>query len=504
MKIIIMKKGIVDCTSDSRSYDMETLKDGIDAAIKIFEEEVLELDYATFHIKSNNRLMECQINNEIDVADKRTCLKLLNHLKNNPDQLSEDLDEKIHIHVKVWRFFNDGDNCSDYINVNTNMLEVSCQDYYDEDDRLEFHGRIEELIGSDYAVAKIDNKDNENESLNESLISLHISVTEKCSANCENCYVNKGLQRELEREDWVKLPVAEQYAIGGGEPAEYLLISELVDYLKNERKGYVAVTTNGQKIIDFNLSRSKPDKIAVSIDGLTQEEHELTHNTNLEKAKEAAEFYKTLSGSNAKVCINHILHRKNIDNAEKFAKIWIDKGYEVNFILFTGDDKLKPTYEQLDKFKKYFIEVNDKRIMIDSCMGGLFNILGDGKLYPCLQGLFSKYYRFGSIAPCSHSALQFPQCKVIEEYMIYFFKTLRPIIFMYDKDGTSGAHEWAFKAGYRGKIKHNVDIPLKKDLYILTWDDAQTIKEPHYNVFFKNKMPNWLYFENPNPKWERR
>jgi len=264
-----------------------------------------------------------------------------------------------------------------------------------------------------------------------------------------------------------------------------------VDYLKNDRKGYVTVTTNGQKTIDFN---TLPDKIAVSIDGLTENEHRKTHSTNLNIAKKTAKYYKD---KGVKVCINHIVHKENIDSVETFAKYWIKKGYEVNFILFTGQNndkyELRPTYEQLYKFKDYFIYTSDKRIMMDSCMGGLLNLLGESK-YSCYQGLFSKYYRYGLMTPCSHSAFQYPGCKVMEEYMVYFFKTLRPIVFVYDKDGTSGAHEWSFKAGYKGKIVHNVDGNLRKDtIHVLTNNEEMAIKESHYVVYFKNKMPSWLY-----------
>ena len=81
----------------------------------------------------------------------------------------------------------------------------------------------------------------------------------------------------------------------------------------------------------------------------------------------------------------------------------------------------------------------------------------------------------------------------MEEYFIYFFKTLRPIVFIYDKDGTSGAHEWSFKAGFRGKIAHKIDNPLRKDvIYILTNEEEVAIKELHYVVYFKDKMPYWL------------
>lgn len=481
MKIVIMKKGVVDCTSDSRTHPMQTLRECIENAIKILDKEVSELDYADFHISNDCKLVEFQIDNTIEIIDKTTCYKLLNYFKQNSDQLSSELEELIHIHVKVWKFFNEGNNCSDYIDIYADRLEVSCQDEYDEDLREEFHENIEELLGIDYVVAVSDS---------EKLISLHISVTEKCHADCNTCYINKGLQRELEREDWEKLPLAEQYAIGGGEPSEYPFIAELVNYLKNERKEYVAITTNGQKIIEFGHN---PDKIAVSIDGLTQKEHELTHNTNLEKAEDAAKFYKTWVGN---VCINHILHRENIHDADRFANIWNDKGYEVNFIIFTGDDNLKPTYEQLNKFNKYFSDHRKGKLMIDSCMGGLLNFVGEGgEKNPCLQGLFSKYYRFGTITPCSHSAISYPRCRVIDEYMTYFFKILRPMVFVYERDGKSGAHEWAFKAGYQGKIRHKVDKPLRKDtIYILTDDEEMAIKESHYRTYFKDKMPNWLRF----------
>lgn len=489
MKIVIRKKGIVDCTSDSRTHIMQTLRDGIEGAIKIVDEEVLEIDYADFHIRDNCKLIEHKIDDKIEVTDKMVCLKLLNYFRDNPDELLEENECLIHIHVKIWNFFNEGDNCSDYIDVKCQELEVSCQDEYDPDMREEFHENIEELLGSDYAVV-IDN---------EKLMSLHICVTEKCSAGCDTCYVNRGLGRELEREDWDKLPLASQYAIGGGEPTEYPLITELVDYLKNRRKGYVAITTNGQIIINFNML---PDKIAISIDGLIKKEHIRTHATDLNTAKSTAEYYKD---KGIKVCINHIVHKENIDNVARFAKFWTNKGCEVNFILFVGQNGqnnekfgLMPTYEQLDKFKDYFNHTCDKGIMIDSCMGGLLSLLGSLR-YQCLQGLFSKYYRYGTITPCSHSASPYPRCKVMEEYLIHFFKTLRPIVFIYDKDATSGAHEWAFRSGFRGKIVHNVDNPLRKDIiYILTDDEEKVIKESHYTAYFKDKMPYWLHSKITN------
>lgn len=484
MKIVITKKGIVDCTSDSRTHYMQTLYDGIDGAIKILDKEVLELDNAHFYIKNikNSKLIEYKDDDRITINDKKNCIKLLNYFKNNPDQLSEKY-PIISISIKVWKFFNEGNNCSDYIEVYPDRLEVSCQDWYDEDKRSAFHENIEELLGSDYAVA-----------IDENLISLHICITEKCKANCKTCYLDRGLQRELQKEDWVNLPQAEQFAIGGGEPAEYPLIVELIDYIKKDRNGYIAITTNGQKIINFG--EYFPDKIAVSIDGLIQKEHDRTHNTNLKTAEKAAEFYKSIG---IDVCINHILHKENIDNVKNFTDLWVDKrGCEVNLIIFIGEDDLKPTFKQLCKFKTYFDNVNDKRILIDSCMTGLLNILdSSGKNYLCQQGLYSKYYGFGAINPCSHSATPYPHCRIMEDYFKYFFETLRPIVFIYDKDGTSGAHEWAFKVGHKGKIRHNIDRPLREDsIYIIKDNEEQTIEDEHYIVFFKDKLPYWLTIVN--------
>ncbi len=503
MKIIIRKKGIIDCTSDPREYEMKTLVEGIEGAIKIVDKEVLKIAYAEFYVGNNCKLSEHKTSRGIiEVNDKDVCLRLLDYFRNSPDELGEGFEYIIHIHVDIWNFFNDGNGCSDYIDIHANQLEVSCQDDYDPDMREEFHENIEKLLGSDYATVIFDKK----------LISLHVCVTEKCSANCNTCYVNRGLGRELEINEWDKLPLAAQYALGGGEPAEYPLIAELVDYLKsgrkendrkeNDRKGYVAITTNGQQIINFN---TLPDKIAVSIDGLTSKIHNLTHATDLNIAESAAEYYRN---KDINVCINHIVNKENIDDAERFAKIWNDKGYEVNFILFAESDiannkniRLMPTYEQLKKFNDYLraykgentIEENmivkDDKIMIDSCMGGLLSFIG-GSNDKCVQGLFSKYYRYGIMTPCSHSSSTFPNCKVMEEYLIHYFRTLRPIIFIYDKDGTSGAHEWAYRSGYRGRIIHKVDNPLRKDvIYILTYDEEKMIKEPHYTVRFEDKMP---------------
>ena len=480
MKLTIRKKGVVDCTSDSRTHDMETIRDGINGAIKIVDKEVLSLRYAKFYVKNDCKLAEYRIKDKIEVTDKTVCLKLLNYFKENASELSEDYTFPIHVHVKIWNFFGDGDNCSDFIEINNKYLEVSCQDNYDPDMREEFHDMIEQLIGSDYSIVMDNDK----------LISLHICTTEKCSANCEICYVNRGLKRELEKEDWVKLPLADQYALGGGEPAEYPLIAELVDYLKNDRKGYVAITTNGQKLIDFN---TLPDKIAISIDGLTNKEHIRTHATDLNIAKSTAESYKD---KGIKICINHIVHKHNIDKVKIFAKHWLSREYEINFILYTGNDNdkygLRPTYEQLQQFKDFFDGTHNQNVMIDSCMGGLLTLIGSSR-YKCSQGLFSKYYKYGTTIPCSHSAKAYPECSVMEEYFVHYFKTLRPLIFIYDKDATSGAHEWAFKSGYQGKIVHNVDKPLRKDvIYIMTDEEEIPIKEQHYTAYFKNKMPFWL------------
>ena len=477
MKMIITRKGVVDCTSDSRSYDMLSLQEGICNTIKILNEEILELDEGRFYINDNSKLVEYRKDDRITTTDKNICLKLLNYFKNNPEELSQHGDQMITVRAKVWKFFNDGDNCSDYIEVCPDKLIVSCQDEYDEEDRLQFHENIEELLGDDYVMA-----------INDDLISLHINVTEKCEANCNTCYINRGLQRELEKEDWDNLPHAEQYAIGGGEPSEYPLISEFVDFLKEKRKGYVAITTNGQKIINFG--QHLPDKIAVSIDGLTQEEHSKTHNTDLKIAEAAVRLYK-LKG--IKICINCIVHRENIDNIENFAKLWTRRGFEVNIILFVGEDSLKPTFEQLERFRAYFRDARNNKILIDSCMAGLLNLSDSDNRYLCQQGLYSKYYRFGATSPCSHSATHYPNCSTIESYMKHFFRSLRPIIFVYSRDGTSGAHEWAFKMGQRGKTRHVVDDPLRKDvIYILTDHETYGIKEKHYLVFFRDKMPYWL------------
>ena len=475
MKLTIKKKGIVDCTSDPRDYNME-FRDSVDAAIKIFSEEIEEIDYAQFYVSGDSKFAEyIDSDGELTIHNKQTCLKLLNYFKTNPDELTpKHMDILVHIHVKTWKFFDDGNGCSDYINIFSDRLEVSCQDWFDADMREKFHEHIADLIGNDdYAVA-----------VNDNLVSLHINVTEKCKANCDTCYLYKGLGRELEKEDWPNIPVAEQYAIGGGEPAEYPYIGELIDYLKNERKAYVAVTTNGQKIIKFN--EQLPDRIAVSIDGLTQLQHNITHDTDIVTANTIARYYKT---EGIEVWINHIVHAENINDIKDF--LYRYNSYRINLIFFTGKDSLKPGFDQLQKFVE---DIRDKdNITLDSCMVGVLHKLGISfNNAQCEQGLYSKYYRFGTLSPCSHSSRPYPHCTVVEDYLLYYFKTLRPVVFLYNRDGTSGAHEWAFKAGYQGRIRHKIDKPLRKDTIYILADEGKSITEDHYVVSFENKMPYWI------------
>ena len=105
MKMIITRKGVVDCTSDSRSYDMLSIQEGICNAIKILDEEILELDEGRFYVKDDCKLVEYRKGDKITTTDKNICLKLLCYFRDNPDELSrcgDSMSSCITIRSIVW------------------------------------------------------------------------------------------------------------------------------------------------------------------------------------------------------------------------------------------------------------------------------------------------------------------------------------------------------------------------------------------------------------------
>ena len=456
MKLKIIKLDTIDCTSDPMPLPFVSLKDTINTIKFVLLKTNLVRKISSCDVKIDGKNLEI-------VGDRKEICRFLEWL------LYKDFDEIcVFIYVNEW-YFGKGGGCSDYIyfdyrgNGDAEFI-FSIQDWYGFLDK--FKNRVNKELKKVRHIAVTEN----------GLGHLHLHITDKCNANCKTCY--KSLDNyELKKRDWKKIPKSKAYAIGGGEPLLYKHIDELVGFLK-KRNAFVEITTNGSIRKRF---KNKPDMIAISIDGLEQSEHKITHNTDLNYALGSIDFYKK---QGIEVVVNHIVHRRNIEKVDDFINHMIKKyGVKVNLILFKGSDKLKPTYEQLENFGENIKKYADN-VLLDSCFSEILNVVKGYHFSNCVQGTYSKYYFNGKMFPCSHSRKPSPRCSVREDYVRFFFETCRPAVLIYYEDGLSGSHRFAYKYGMKGKIIHKITKPLlKKMIYILTHEQAENIEETHYRFY---------------------
>jgi MoaA/NifB/PqqE/SkfB family radical SAM enzyme len=475
MQIRLFKRTCIDCTSDPVDMPWNGFKDAISATMAIIDSSlVLEFDH-----------LSC----EIDGFTRRTynrddSIAYLNSLKGK-----EPAKYSIKAYVDKW-YFGQGGNCSDWIEVSNDSFVVSCQDWYDEDVREEFHDRVSDFVSSlGYSAVK-----------QGELKAVHIEATRRCDRSCKTCYKQKD-SVQLSPKLFSKIPKARAYSIGGGEPLIYPYIQDLISTLKERDKDvFTQITTNGTSVREFNPS---PDMFTVSMDGIDQQEHEITHDTKLEDCEKALSYYRSRM---KRIAINHIIHRKNIGNTLKFARKYVKEfNCQINLILFKGHDEMKPRPEQLAKLLDDIDKNKNLGFVMDSCLSEILTKISGGYHFSnCMMGHNSKAFSAdGRLTICSHGDRLAPDCSVIQDYE-RFFLTLRPLVIAYSNDGQDGAHRLIYRHFGKEKemkvpITHNIPesgILGNRCIYILKYEEQEKLRKDNtfYLVLPENGYIDTIYF----------
>lgn len=172
---------------------------------------------------------------------------------------------------------------------------------------------------------------------------LNVFVSQKCFLYCKGCYSFSRVERCGQIVDTQKLVSFLEYiynnginkvTLCGGDP---LLRKDIMDLLqKVKRIGYsISIDTVGTSIIrdvvindgsvvekiDAEKLVDLVDEIGIPIDGSENEVFKKFRTTNFDILSDQLEIIKQLKKYNGNVCINTVVHRENIDDAEALSKI---------------------------------------------------------------------------------------------------------------------------------------------------------------------------------------
>jgi MoaA/NifB/PqqE/SkfB family radical SAM enzyme len=314
------------------------------------------------------------------------------------------------------------------------------------------------------------------------LRSVHLQSTTNCNAMCPTCNVTRYpcVGADMSWDTLSAVPEAYEYALGGGEPTTREDINEVIRYLRSRKHcRHVGLTTNGMV-----TRRVEADRVAVSIDGITEEVHRETHSTPLVTVERALEYYT----SYVPTVVNHIVTSSNVLGTAAF----LDRfpGYWVNLIIFKpstrGSRRLMPTLGQLRDLVPV-VEYYKDKLLLDGCLATILTHYCGMKYPKCQQGSCSKYVNVdGTVQPCSNSTTTDP-CKLLLEYGDHFLSTTLDRVVQYSDSGDSGAHVVAYRLGYKGRILHHASPFRASHLHIL---EAARLPNKGYTLFTTRKTGN--------------
>jgi len=205
-------------------------------------------------------------------------------------------------------------------------------------------------------------------------LSLHILLTSKCNKSCPGCFY-KDNTGELKPSQVIQILTdakalgIKSVAFGGGEPALYPYLDEILYYAKTLDLT-TAVTTNGSLPLLTNIY---PDYLHISVDSM----HMKMDKISIEEIIGAMEYYKFAGMSYCNTGINHIYHTWDE------LMFWMNglKNHFGEWIIILKKPITQKILEELQPLKNNTI-VSD-RIMFDSCLWKLFN------KGTCSQGIYS-------------------------------------------------------------------------------------------------------------------
>lgn len=245
---------------------------------------------------------------------------------------------------------------------------------------------------------------------NPSLKSCYLHVTNRCNLNCTGCYsfdltrntIDDLSLNELKKiMDQLKQEGIEYLTISGGEPLIRNDIVDIVKYAKETCKfKNINLITNGtvkNKDILIGIKEYIND-IAVSIDGYDYDNPTFIRDTGI--FPKVIETIKIIKEIGLNVAILPTLHRKNIDNMEKYLDLANKLKVKISFSIMTCSKCLNefiPTEDQLIRLSRFidgtsdYFNINKQSIQDyniiarKNCGAGTSNIsiAANGDIYPC-------------------------------------------------------------------------------------------------------------------------
>lgn len=236
--------------------------------------------------------------------------------------------------------------------------------------------------------------------------SVNINITHRCNLQCIHCSMSASTMQEDEKlttEEWLEIIDKiisinpKSITISGGEPLVRKDIWKILNYIKVNYNGNMAIMTNSILINEDNIEKLKNifDNFNISIDGVNEE--------TCSKIRGKGVFKKVIN--NVKLLKKHGVQNISLSMVDvKYTHDYIQKFYALNKELgtfpmlrnFSDEGRgLENREELINDIKE---DYNDLLILADEvskknpgrgksfCCGAgrkQFHISYDGKLYPC-------------------------------------------------------------------------------------------------------------------------
>jgi len=175
-----------------------------------------------------------------------------------------------------------------------------------------------------------------------------------CNLTCKHCYLqshaNNGMDFSTVKQvftEWSDIVKSEKgsmngiFHLKGGEPLALPYLCDVFDLLKKQKSCSLMITTNGTlgndhlyaELLDLDSELNKSTVVIVSLDGSQDEIHGLLRGEG--NFSKSIDFIKNLICRDITVHVNYVIHKKNLDDLEKFIDMAKSLGVsQINFLKF--------------------------------------------------------------------------------------------------------------------------------------------------------------------------
>ena len=158
---------------------------------------------------------------------------------------------------------------------------------------------------------------------------VQLSISSRCNLNCKYCYATDRIENTYPKmqlsdyqrviDDITEYSFGTEFTITGGEPLLNKDVFDIASYIHSKHSS-VDLLTNGTLITQDNISKIKEsfDKVSISLDGSSQERHELFRGRgSYDKTMRAIDL---LDSHGISCRLSMTVNRENIDDVESMAR----------------------------------------------------------------------------------------------------------------------------------------------------------------------------------------